>query len=427
MATTRREFLKRSAGAVSVGLVMPSLFLREARSQSPTVNRRKLVIIQFHGGNDGLNTVIPYTDARYYALRPTLAFRDTELNAQARSTIISNDFGLHPALTEIKELWEQNKVAITLGVGYPNSTLSHFLSMDIWHTADTSGLAGKGWLGRYADVALIGQSGLPAVAVGGELPKSFYASKVVIPNIFNFQLYNFLTDPAYPGDYPNQLNAFNAAASRTLPEDSFLGAINKTAFESVSGAQHVQTAISSYQSSVTYNPNNPLAVALQMLAQLITTLPEASLFYATLYGFDHHADQIDHSTGRANKFAGQHAVLLKYFSEAVKAFYDDLTAHRLADDVLILQWSEFGRRPMENASFGTDHGTTAPLFIIGNGVRGGLYGEQPSLAATQLDSDGNPRFKVDFRSVYGTILTKWLNADAHAILGADYENIGFLG
>src|SRR5689334_14785482 len=108
MATTRREFLKRSAGAVSVGLVMPSLFLREARSQSPTVNRRKLVIIQFHGGNDGLNTVIPYTDARYYALRPTLAFRDTELNAQGRSTIISNDFGLHPALTEIKELWEQN-------------------------------------------------------------------------------------------------------------------------------------------------------------------------------------------------------------------------------------------------------------------------------------------------------------------------------
>ncbi len=426
MATTRREFIKRSAGAVSVGLVMPSLFLTQARGQSP-VARRKLVIIQFHGGNDGLNTVIPYTDSRYYALRPTLAFRDTELNAASRSTIISNSFGLHPAMSEIKDLWDQNKVAVTLGVGYQNSTLSHFLAMDIWHTADTGGLAGKGWLGKYADVALFGQQGLPAVAVGGELPKSLYASKVVVPNIFNFQLYSFLTDPAYPGDYANQLNAFNAAASRPLGDDSVLGAINKTAFESVSGAQRVQSAISGYRSSVVYNQNNPLAVALQMLAQLITTVPEASLFYATLYGFDHHAGQIEYSTGRANKFAGQHAVLLKWFSEATKSFYDDLTEHRLADDTLILQWSEFGRRPAENASFGTDHGTTAPLFVIGNAVRGGFYGEQPSLAATQLDAGGNPRFKVDFRSVYATILTKWLNTDARAILGATYENVGFLG
>src|SRR5689334_14379041 len=179
MPTTRREFIKRSAGAVSVGLVLPSLLLSEARGQSSDASNRKLVIIQLSGGNDGLNTVIPYSDSRYQALRPTIAFKDVDLqlqsSARGTSMIISNEFGLHPAMTEIKELWDQNRVAITLGVGYPNSNLSHFLSMDIWHTADTSGLAGQGWLGKYANIALLGKAGLPAASIGGISPKTFYA------------------------------------------------------------------------------------------------------------------------------------------------------------------------------------------------------------------------------------------------------------
>ncbi|MBI3651853.1 MAG: DUF1501 domain-containing protein [Acidobacteria bacterium] len=428
MPTTRREFIKRSAGAVSVGLVLPSLLLSEARGQSAETDKRKLVIIQFAGGNDGLNTVIPYTDARYQALRPNLGFKDIDLQpASGISTLISNEFGLHPALSEIKSLWDQNKVAITLGVGYPNANLSHFLSMDIWHTADTTGLAGQGWLGKYADLALLGKAGLAAASIGGESPKTFYANKLVIPNIINFQFYNFLTDPGYPGDSRNQLNTFNTAATRVLPADSFLGTINRTAFESVASAQKVQAAISSYQSSVSYNPQNPLAVALQMLAQIITTMPEASLLYVQLGGFDNHASQVANNNGRVNKLAGDHYRLLRYFSEGVKTFYDDLVEHNMADEVLIMQWSEFGRRPGENASYGSDHGTVAPMFLIGNPVRGGLYGQQPSLAATALDEAGNPKFKVDFRAVYATILSRWLNAEARAVLGASYENIGFLG
>jgi uncharacterized protein (DUF1501 family) len=429
MPTTRRQFIKRSAGAVSVGLVMPSLLLREARGQSSdTQNRRKLVIIQLSGGNDGFNTVIPFTDSRYLALRPTIAFKEADLQpAQGPSMMISNQFGLHPAMTEIKNLWDQNRVAITLGVGYPNATLSHFLSMDIWHTADTSGLAGKGWLGKYADIALIGKPGLPAASIGGESPKTFYADKLVIPNIINFQFYNFLTDPAYPGDNRNQINTFNAAASRLLPDGKFIGSINSTAFESVASAQKVQAAIASYQSSVSYNPQNPLAVALKMLAQIITTMPEANILYVQMGGFDNHAYQIENANGRVNKFAGAHSVLLKWFSEAVKSFYDDLVEHQMADDVLMMQWSEFGRRPGENASFGTDHGTVTPMFLIGNPVRGGFYGEQPSLAATDLDNAGNPKFKVDFRAVYATILSQWLGTDARPVLGATYENVGFLG
>jgi uncharacterized protein (DUF1501 family) len=428
MATTRRQFIKRSAGAVSLGVVMPSLLLSEARGQSADVqNQRKLVVIQMSGGNDGLNTVIPYSDSRYQALRPQTAFKENELNTAKGSMLLSSQFALHPALTEIKGLWDDGKVAITLGVGYPNSTLSHFLAMDIWHTANTTGLSGQGWLGKYADLALVGQTGLPAASVGGELPKTFYANKVVIPNIINFQFYNFLTDPGYPGDARNQLNTFGAAAARDLTAKQFLGAINHTAANAVSSAQKVQAALSGYNSSVAYNPQNPLAVALQMLAQILVTMPEANLLYATLHGFDHHADQIDHPTGQANKFAGQHYILLRWFSEAIKSFYDDLVEHNLADNTLIMQWSEFGRRPGENASFGTDHGSSSMLFCLGNPVRGGFYGQQPSLAASELDLGGNPKFHVDFRAVYSTILNRWLGADAGAVLGAPFEDVGFLG
>lgn len=433
MPVTRRQFIRRSAGMVTVGLVLPKVWLGEARGRQTSFNpNRKFVVIQLAGGNDGFNTVIPYTDARYYSLRPTLSFKETELkDLNGRSTILNDGpFGLHPAMSEIKELYDQRKVAIVLGVGYPNPTLSHFLSMDVWHTADTSGLGSRGWLGKYADIALVGRPSLSAASIGSlELPKSLSASNVVVPSIVNFSLYNFLADPNYSGDYRNQLSAFNENASRSFPLDTFLGAINKTAFESVRGAQQVQSAVNSYKSSVVYPSNNPLAVGMQMVAQLMTTIPETSLLYVSLGGFDNHSDQIgDKGNDRTNKLTGDHALLLRWFSEAVKLFFDDLNEHNLADDVVILQWSEFGRRPGENASFGTDHGTAAPVFVIGNPVRGGLYGAQPSLAASVLDRNGgNTEFTTDFREVYATILDKWLDVDSKAVLGAQHPNVGFLG
>jgi uncharacterized protein (DUF1501 family) len=431
MPVTRRQFIKRGAGMVTVGMVIPRLWLSEARAEQIEFSpKRKLVVIQLAGGNDGFNTVVPYTDARYYSLRPTLAFRDTELiTRDGVSTIVSNQFGLHPAMAEIKQLYDAGRVAVVLGVGYANPTLSHFLSMDIWHTADNSGLGSRGWLGKYADLALIGQPNLTAASIGSlDLPKSFGSDKFVVPNIINFSLYNFLADPNYPGDSNNQINAFNFAASRAMPAGSFIGAVNSTAFESVRGAQQVQRSVSSYKSSVSYPANNPLATGLQMVAQLMTTVPEASLLYVQMGGFDNHSDQIgDRQSDRSNKRVGDHAMLLKWFSEAVKLFHDDLTEHGLADDVLMMQWSEFGRRPDENASFGTDHGTAEPIFIMGNPVRGGLYGEQPSLAASELDPAGNVKFTVDFREAYATILDRWLGADSKAVLGAQYSNVGFLG
>ncbi len=428
MPVTRRKFIQQSMGAVTVGLVAPGIFLRNARAQSPIADGRKLVIIQLAGGNDGHNTVIPYTDARYYELRPSLAFRENELrDGQGHSTILTDRFGLHPAMPEIKVLYDQGKVAIINGIGYPNPNLSHFLSMDIWHTAELSGTKREGWLGKYADIALIGRSGLPAASTGGiELPKTFNANQVVIPNILSFDLYNFLTDPAYPDDANNQVNAFSFAASRQFAPDQAIASINNAALQALTGAQRLQSSISKYQSSVVYPERNPLAVGLKMLAQMLTTMPEMQIAYAQMGGFDTHSDQADHPNGQVNKFSGWHATLLRWFSEAVQAFYTDLAEHGLADDVVILQWSEFGRRPDENASIGTDHGTTAPIMVIGNPIKGDMYGEYPSLAATELDIAGNPKFTVDFRAVYATILDSWLGADGSEILGGKFENIGFL-
>jgi uncharacterized protein (DUF1501 family) len=158
----------------------------------------------------------------------------------------------------------------------------------------------------------------------------------------------------------------------------------------------------------------------------MTTVPEAAILYVKLDGFDHHADQVANRNGQPNRLAGNHFNLLRWFSQAVKLFHDDLSEHGLADNTIIMQWSEFGRRPGENASFGTDHGSSAPVFVMGNAVRGGLYGEQPSLAATALDGAGNPGFAVDFRAIYSTILDRWLGANPAEVLGASYENIGFL-
>jgi uncharacterized protein (DUF1501 family) len=429
MAITRRQFIRRGAGMVSLGLIVPRFWLgRASAGELQTASGRKFVIIQLAGGNDGLNTVVPYTDSSYRALRPMLGLKDTDLQAPQGSTIISSKFGLHPAMSEIKGLYDQGKVAIVLGTGYANPTLSHFLSMDIWHTADLSGLNSRGWLGKYADLALIGQPSLSAASIGSlDLPKTFNATEFVVPNIINFSLYNFITDPSYPGDYNNQLNAFNASASRSLAPGTFLSSINGLAFESVRGAQEVQRLITGYQSSIHYPSENPLAVALQMVAQLLTTVPEASILYVQMGGFDNHSDQIAHRNGSPDKLSGSHAVLLHWFSEAVKLFYDDMVEHNLADNLLIMQWSEFGRRPGENASFGTDHGTAAPLFVIGNPVHGGLYGEQPSLATTALDGAGNPAYKVDFREIYSTVLDRWLGVDSRTVLGDQYPNVGFLG
>lgn len=429
MAINRRQFIKRGAGAVSVSLVMPSLWTAGvARGQDAAAfDSRKFVVIQLGGGNDGVNTVIPYTNARYFSLRPFLSFRDTELkDAQGNSTIISNELGLHPMLAEFKSLYDAGKVAIVNGVGYANQSTSHFLGTDIWMTANTNGGSGSGWLGRYADQVYVGKSSLSAINFGGTLPKALFAQKFVVPSISNFATYTFQTDGRFVGDRNNQLNAFRANGSRGFSANSFGDALADNGMEALDGSASLGLAIAKYTSPVTYPANNSLGNALKMVAQSMTTIPDTNIGYVQIGGFDNHSSQIGSAADPNNKLIGTHANLLRNFSQGVKAFLDDMDAHGIRD-VVLMTFSEFGRRPNENASRGSDHGRASPMFVIGNSVRGGLYGQYPSFEASALDSAGNLRENVDFRSVYATILDKWLGADSQSILGAKYNDLGFLG
>lgn len=425
MPINRRQFIKQSAGMVSLSLLVPKILVTPAQAQTGS-NRRIYVVIQFGGGNDGLNTLVPYTNSIYHSMRPVISFRDSELKTSAGdSTIISNDFGLHPAMGEIKSLYDQGRVAFINGVGYPNPNLSHFQSEDIWYTASPENPSGFGWLGKYADQKLASQTGLVGAALGNSPPKALLADDVVIPSISNFNNYTFRTDNRFRNDRTNKLNTLNANNNRTFDAGSLLESIAGIGEGAIEGAQMVQDSVASYSSPVTYPAQNNLANAMRMAAQLITTMPQVNLLYVQMGGFDNHSTQIAAENGQPNKLAGAHFNLLRNFSTAVKAFYDDMAAHGLADNVVMMQWSEFGRRPNENASLGTDHGTSSIMTVIGNPVEGGIYGEMPSM--TDLDRAGNMKFTVDFRSVYATILDRWLQADSSEILGSQFENIGFLG
>ena len=445
MPINRRQFIKRGAGAVTVSLMMPKLWMggRALGQQPPTADRRIFLVIQLDGGSDGLNTVVPFTDSLYLSKRPTLGFKDTELkDPNGASTILGNEpFGFNPAISEMKSLYDAGNLAVVLGAGYPNQNLSHFFATDIWQTASTTG-SGEGWLGKYADQELVGLSSLSALSIGGTSPKAFSADQVVIPNIAPaggndpFINYQYQTDPRNAGDKNNQLNTFKSTNSRSFEADSFASAIARAGFDAEAGSAQLRQAVQTYTPGATYPTNNqpsPQAVqfasALKMVAQIVTTIPEANLLYVRLGGFDHHSQQIGTADdGFTDKTKGEHATLLKALSLGVSTFYQDMAAHGLADNVVMMTWTEFGRRPNENASHGTDHGTVTPVMIIGNPVQGGkLYGQQPSLS--DLDAAGNLKFKVDFREVYATILSKWLNADAGSILGSQFKdsNVGFFG
>ena len=347
MAINRRQFIKRSAGAVSVSLVLPRFWMSSVamgQGIAADPNRKIFVVIQLAGGNDGLNTVVPYTDSHYQSLRPVIGFKDTELKDEnGNSTILGNDpFALNPAMSELKSLYDAHKVAIVLGAGYQNPNLSHFFSQDIWQTANTSA-TGLGWLGKYADQKLIGLSGLSAVSIGNGLPKALYANNVVVPNINPaggndpFANYAYQTDNRNAGDKNNQLNTFKATNSRGFPADSFLGALAKAGFDAEEGAAQLRAAVAAYTPGATYPTNNTpsatavqFASALKMVAQIITTIPDANLFYVQLGGFDHHSQEYGTAADNfTDKTKGQHPVLLKALSLGVKTFYDDLTATEL--------------------------------------------------------------------------------------------------
>jgi uncharacterized protein (DUF1501 family) len=404
MGKTRRDFLKKSASLVAAGVVAPHVWLRTAMaSNRGAPDERVLLVIQLDGGNDGLNTIVPYGMGTYYDVRPNV-------NIAASSVLdIDGTYGFHPSLAALLPAWQAQKLAVVNGCGYPSPNRSHFRSREIWQTADPVDIESTGWLGRFADQHLQGAGELAAINIGGQLPKSLNAETMVVPSISSLEVYQFLTDPQYTGDRQNQVDAFLAINDRPTAtgDEAFLA---DTAGAAYTGSTELQAAAGSYTPQVTY-PTTTLGANLQFAAQIIVAGVGARIIHVTTGGYDTHAQQ-----------PNDHAQLLQTLAEALAAFQGDIEGQGVADRVAVLAFSEFGRRVDENGSNGTDHGTAGPMFLLGTQIAGGMYGEYPSL--TSLDGNGDLIFTTDFRSVYADTLQNWLGVAAEPILDGSYQPVG---
>lgn len=412
---TRRQFLTRGIAVVSVGIGLPSVFLKAVdivndrrnteHSEASVVNRRTLVIVQMAGGNDGLNTVIPYHDSRYASARPSLNIKHEQVIP------LDDRIGLHPEMAPLKDLWDNGALAIVEGVGYPNPSRSHFRAMEIWQTAQVEDRATAGWLGKYF-AGLDDEYPLAAFNAGGSLPLALLTSEKAVLSVQNVDTYKLQTDPRYPEDGERRMRTLLKLYAEYPQSAPYAGLLAGTAEQAYKSVQALQQAHAAYTPALDY-PRTPFAAGLRLLAEVITYEPSARICHVALGGFDTHANQ-----------ARQQSALLKTLSEGLNAFYGDLEAHGKAQDVLIMTWSEFGRRVAENGSAGTDHGTAGPMFLLSGAIKGRAYYGEPSDLGDL--SDGDLRFTTDFRSVYATVLEDWLRVPADAILGKRYPKLGFI-
>jgi uncharacterized protein (DUF1501 family) len=412
MPISRRDFLLKAAGFVSVSAMVPRWAVKDAANFEESLGAeaagRTLVVLELMGGNDGLNTVVPYADSRYPQLR-------SRIGIPVGSVLqLDSRLGLNPVMSSMMSLWNSNRLALLENVGYPNSSLSHFSSRDIWHTADPTLAQRRGWLGRWADEYLAGDPNpLKCAAISQTLPRTLLSDKVQVPSFVNIATYSYQTDGKFPGDRTNQMNSFVAESSPEYEIPTTVDTLGQIGEDAISSSNILQTVSTGYVSMGNY-PAGSLASGLQLCAEIIHANIGARILYVTYGGFDNHATEDQ-----------DHDPLVQNVSDSIKAFFDDLDGHGKSQDVLLMTWSEFGRRAQDNASNGTDHGTSAPHFVVGDAVVKGIYGSPPDL--TNLDSNGNLHIENDFRSYYGTVLADWLKVpDVPNILGATWPNLGFL-
>jgi uncharacterized protein (DUF1501 family) len=405
---TRRRFLQTTLGTstlLSMGLSAPAFLARAAKAAPSGSGNNVLVVVQLSGGNDGLNTVVPYADEAYEKNRIVLRIpKDQVLKLDGQT-------GLHPQLAGFHKLIEAGRLAIVQGVGYPNPDRSHFRSMDIWHTAKPEAEDKRdGWLGRCLDCGPAATGGdVPALHLGpSPSPLALASLKTVVPSVESLAGFQLRADG---GALP--LGALSGLAEAARPDSAgLLEFMRHSALSAYASSQEVQNVLKQEQAATGY-PASALAEKLKQIAQLIDAGLATRIYYVSHDGFDTHANQL-----------GGHAALLGELSAAVSAFVDDLVRRSQIDRVLVLCFSEFGRRVRENASQGTDHGTAAPVFLAGGRVQPGMLGAQPSL--TDLDGEGDLKFHTDFRRLYATLLEGWLACPSEAVLGAKFEPLAVL-
>jgi uncharacterized protein (DUF1501 family) len=364
----------------------------------PGANDRVLLVINFQGGNDGLNTVVPYGMADYYRYRPSLGVPQSDVLR------IDDVVGLNPVLGPFKKMYDAGKVAIVQGVGYPDPDHSHFRSTEIWQTAQPKGYESTGWIGRYLDTAGLPKDNLfNAVALNNVLPELMISKTTDVPAVDALRGYGLRSDSS-----ATNREAFHEfVRDTTVPFRSpFLAQVAEIEDHAQRGAEELPKLVAGYKSEATY-PTTALGRSLALAAQIVGSKLGTRVLYIQHGSFDTHVTQ-KQTQDR----------LLTDFANAIDAFYTDLAAHGNDGRVLTMTFSEFGRRVPENASRGTDHGEAAPVFLIGGGVKGGLYGQHPDLAQLNM---GNLPFSTDFRSVYATVIERWLGRPSAAIVGGTFS------
>ena len=362
-----------------------------------------LVVLQLSGGNDVLNTVAPYGDGLYYDFRPTTGIAEDEVIP------LDGRFGLHPSMGRIKDLWDRGDVAIINGIGYPNPDRSHFRSMDIWHTAEPDKLIAEGWLGRVIrELDPQKQNVCTGVSFGTGMPRAMYLSGTPAMSVSQLEGYGLLT--TLSGE--KQRRALNAFTRMYMPEEfeeqnMMLEHIGQTGIDAMTGADLLKAAPLGYQSNVEYAPD-PLSQSLRGIAQVHLAGLGARVFYTQIGGFDVHGNEVN-----------MQAQLWENVSRSVGDFFDDLKEHDAADKVVMLVFTEFGRRVKDNGN-GTDHGSGGGAFLIGERVNGGFYSDYPSLAPVD-QLNGDLHFNNDFRSLYSSVLDQWFGINPAPIVNGKFD------
>ena len=372
-----------------------------------TAREKSLVVVQLSGGNDYLNTIVPYGDDEYYDFRKTVHIN------QESVLPVDATYGFNPNLGPIKQLYDDGKVAVINGIGYDNPNRSHFRSMDIWHTALPDEIGNEGWLGRVIrEIDPSGENVLTGVNFGRGLPRALGVRGVPVASVGNLETYGLFTDIEDEATRSLALRAFAHMYGGVQGKDPVLDFLGQTGSNALKGADILRTAPEKYSSSIEYAAN-PISQSMKSVAQVLFADLGTRVFYTQHGSFDTHSGELT-----------SHAKLWQEVSGAIGDFYDDLKEHGREDEVVVLVFSEFGRRIKDNGS-GTDHGSGGVAFVIGSEVKGGMYGQYPSIReADQLA--GDLHFNNDFRSTYSTIIENWFGLDAVPIVNGTFEQFDFV-
>ena len=368
---------------------------------------RTLVVIELEGGNDALNTIIPYTDGLYYDSRPGIGIPQSEVLK------INGELGFNPSMSQLKHIWHDGGLAIVNGIGYPKPDRSHFRSRDIWYTAEPEKIGATGWLGAaIRELDATGDNVLTGINFGRGLPRALVCKGGPVASVGNLDTYGLLRDIANERARINALESFSLMYGPAAGKDVIADALSRAGSDALVGADALRTAPEQYSSTIEY-ADNPLSKNLKSAAQVMSANLGTRIFYTRYGSFDTHSNELQ-----------THAKLWKDVSSAVGDFVDDLKEHEMYDDTIIFIYSEFGRRIKDNGT-GCDHGSGGVALILGGQVNGWCYGELPSLVEAH-QSEGDLSFNNDFRCSYATLLERWLELDPDPIVNGHFEQFEFI-